>query len=172
MWGLCLLRDAMRRIFSHTAQLRQLRGEIGRVLRSQDGRWALVSTGITTSVAVTVTCLSLAATPSSSTRAYEPRRETAALPYDMLLRMAGLHAIPVIPGAGKSDLYRSAGLIGPGISGPLDRLLKVQHQEDQPEIETQVLTAEKGESIVAMLQGAGVSKEDAAAIAAAIKPVY
>src|SRR5579871_1305999 len=151
MWGLCLLRDAMRRIFSHTAQLRQLRGEIGRVLRSQDGRWALVSTGITTSVAVTVTCLSLAATPSSSTRAYEPRRETAALPYDMLLRMAGLHAIPAIPAAGSSELYRSAGLIGPGIlAGPLERLLKFQHGAGTPQVETRLLTAERGGSITSM----------------------
>ncbi len=143
-----------------------------RALRSPDARWALVSTGVTTSVAVTVTCLSLAATPSSSTRAYEPRRETAGLPYDMLQRMAGLHSIPAIPTAGATDLYRSAGLIGPGITGPLERLLKLQRAVAQPEVETRLLTAEKGETIVAMLEDAGASKEDAAAVAQAIKPVY
>ena len=129
-----------------------------------------MSTAITASVAVTVTCLSLAATPA--TRAYEPRRETETLPYDMLLRLAGLHAIPAIPGAGSSDLYRTAGLIGPGITGPLDRLLRFQHGSEQPRIENLTLTAEKGESLAAMLEDAGVSSEDAAAVADAIKPVF
>ncbi len=167
-----MLSNALTRIATHLAQLRQFRGNMTRVLRSPDARWALVSTGVTTSVAVTVTCLSLAATPSSSTRAYEPRRETAGLPYDMLLRMAGLHAIPAIPTAGGSDLYRSAGLIGPGISGPLERLLKLQHGAGKPQIETRLLTAERGESIVAMLESAGASEEDATAVAEAIRPVY
>jgi murein DD-endopeptidase MepM/ murein hydrolase activator NlpD len=91
----------------------------------------------------------------------------------MLLRMAGLHAIPAIPTAGAGDLYRSAGLIGPGIiTGPLERLLKLQHRADTAAIETRMLTAEKGESIVAMLEDAGVSSEDATAVAQAIKPVY
>ncbi len=167
-----MLRGALTQIFSHTARLRQFRGDVARVLRSQDGRWALISTGITTSVAVTVTCLSLSVTPSSSTRAYEPRRETAALPYDMLLRMAGLHAIPAIPGDGSNELYRSAGLIGPGITGPLERLLKFQRGLGKPQIETQILTAEKGESITAMLEDAGATKEDAAAVVNAIQPVF
>ena len=168
-----MLRNALKQIVVHTARLRQLRDDVAQVLRSQDGRWALVSTGITTSVAVTVTCLSLAATPSSSSRAYEPRRDTAALPYDMLLRMAGLHAIPAIPGVASSELYRSAGLIGPGIlAGPLERLLNFQHGAGKPQIESRVLTAEKGESITSMLEEAGVSKEDAAAVVSAIAPVY
>jgi murein DD-endopeptidase MepM/ murein hydrolase activator NlpD len=152
--------------------LRQFRGDVTKVLRSQDGRWALISSSITVSVAITVTGLSLSAPPSSSTRAHEPRREIAALPYDMLLRMAGLHAIPAIPGDGSNELYRSAGLIGPGITGPLERLLKFQLGLGKPQIETRVLTAEKGESITAMLEDAGASKEDAAAVANAIKPVF
>lgn len=119
---------------------------------------------------MTVTCLSLAATPD--TRAYEPRRETATLPYDMLLRLAGLHAIPAIPGAGSNDLYRTAGLIGPGITGPLDRLLRFQHASEKPRVENLTLTAERGESLAGMLENAGVSSEDAAAVADAIKPVY
>lgn len=157
-------------IGDHLARLRQFRGDVQRVLSSPDGRWALVSTAITASVAVTVTCLSLAATPD--TRAYEPRRETATLPYDMLLRLAGLHAIPAIPGAGSNDLYRTAGLIGPGITGPLDRLLRFQHSSDKARVENLTLTAERGESLAGMLENAGVSSEDAAAVADAIKPVY
>ena len=90
----------------------------------------------------------------------------------MLLRMAGLHAIPALPSTGAGELYRSAGLIGPGITGPLERLLRLQHGAGKPLIETQVLTAEKGETITSMLEDAGVSKADAAAIVEAIKPVY
>src|SRR5579864_6366297 len=116
--GWSLLRNALLQISNDLARLRQFRGDVQRVLSSPDGRWALVSTAITASIAVTVTCLSLAATPD--TRAYEPRRETATLPYDMLLRLAGLHAIPAIPSASGGELYRSAGLIGPGITGPLE----------------------------------------------------
>lgn len=165
-----LLRDAVTQIAVYLARLRQFRGAVQRVLRSSDGRWALVSTAITTTVAATVTGLSLAATPGM--RAYEPLRETTTLPYDALLRMAGLHAIPAIPGSGSSDLYRSAGLIGPGITGPLERLLRVQHVSEKDQIETRTLTAEHGESIAGMLEDAGVSKADAAAVADAIKPVY
>lgn len=151
------------------ARLRQFRGDVQQVLSSPDGRWALVSAAITASAAVTVTCLSLAATPD--TRA-EPRRETATAPYDMLLRLAGLHAIPAIPGAGSNDLYRTAGLIGPGITGPLERLLRFQHTSEKPRIENITLTAGRGESLAGMLEDAGVSSEDAAAVADAIKPVY
>lgn len=166
-----MLRNALTEIAVHFTKLRQFRGDIQRVLRSQDGRWALVSTGITASVALTVTCLSLAATPS--TRAYEPRRETASLPYDMLLKMAGLHAIPAIPAEGSPDLYRSASLINPGLTGPIDRLLKFQHgTAPKPQIETRVLIPGQGETIAGMLEGAGVSKEDAVAVVNAIKPVF
>lgn len=165
-----MLRNALLQIGHSLARLRQFRGDVQRVLSSPDGRWALVSTAITTSVAVTVTCLSLAATPS--TRAYEPRRETATLPYDMLLRLAGLHAIPAIPGAASNDLYRSAGLIEPGIAGPLDRLLRFQHATVKPQVENLTLTAERGESLAGMLEDAGVSSEDAAAVVDAIEPVY
>jgi murein DD-endopeptidase MepM/ murein hydrolase activator NlpD len=150
--------------------LRQFRGDVHRVLSSPDGRWALVSTAITASITLTVTCLSLAATPS--TRPYEPRRETATLPYDMLLRLAGLHPIPAIPGAGSNDLYRSAGLIEPGITGPLDRLLRFEHASEKPRVENLTLTAERGKNLAGMLEDAGVSSEDAAAVIDAIEPVY
>src|SRR5205807_1661164 len=110
--------------------------------------------------------------PSSNTRAFEPYRETSTLPYDMLLKLAGLHAIPAIPASGSTELYRSAGLIGPGITGPLERLLKIEHGAGKPLIETRLLTAEKGASFVSMLQDAGVSKQDAAAVVNAMTPVF
>jgi murein DD-endopeptidase MepM/ murein hydrolase activator NlpD len=141
-------------------------------LGSPDGRWALVSTSMTASVAVAVTWLSLAATPSSTARAYEPRREQAAVPYDLLLRLAGLRAIPAIAGEDSTQLYRSAGLISPDITGPLERMLAAERAAAKPQIETRMLKVGSGDTIISMLQDAGVSSEDATAVVDAMKPVY
>src|SRR5438105_2462685 len=77
-------------------ELGRLGRAASRAFSSPDGRWTLVSTTMTASVAFAITWLSLAATPASTSRAYEPRREQAALPYDLLLRLTGLHALPAI----------------------------------------------------------------------------
>src|SRR4029078_6232523 len=89
------------------ADVRRLTKAGKRVLGSPDGRWMLVSTSMTASVAVAVTWLSLAAVPASTSRAYEPRREQAALPYDLLLRLAGLRAIPGLAAEEPRQLSRA-----------------------------------------------------------------
>jgi murein DD-endopeptidase MepM/ murein hydrolase activator NlpD len=150
---------------------RQVGARANRLLNSPDGRWTLVSTTMTACVATTVTCLSLAATPASNARAYEPRREQAALPYDLLLRLTGLHATPAIAAEDSKELYRAAGLISPSISGPLDRVLAAERQAAKPKIETRTLTVDHGDTIVSMLHDAGVSSLDAAAVVAAMKPL-
>ncbi|HTF44487.1 MAG TPA: peptidoglycan DD-metalloendopeptidase family protein, partial [Terriglobales bacterium] len=122
-------------------------------------------------MAASVTCLSLAATPASSARAYEPRREQAALPYDLLLRLTGLHTTPGIAAEDSKEFYRAAGLISPSISGPLDRVLAAERQAAKPQIETRVLTVDHGDTIVSMLHDAGVSSVDSAAVVAAMKPL-
>ena len=132
----------------------------------------MVSTTMTASVALAVTWLSLAATPDSTARAYEPRREQAALPYDLLLKVAGLGSIPAIAAEDPNQLYRAAGLISPEIAGPLDRMLAAEHAAAKPAIETRTLTVDRGNTIVGMLQDAGVSNQDAAAVINAMKPVY
>jgi len=132
----------------------------------------MVSTTMTASVALAVTWLSLAATPDSTARAYEPRREQAALPYDLLLKVAGLGSIPAIAAEDPNQLYRAAGLISPEIAGPLDRMLAAERAAAKPPIETRTLTVDRGDTIVGMLQDAGVSNEDAAAVVNAMKPVY
>jgi len=143
-----------------------------RVLRLPDARWALVSTTITASVAIAVSWLSLAATPSSTGRAYEPAPQQAVLPYDLLLQLAGLHAIPAIPGEDSGQLYRSAGLIAPSITGPIERLLSGEQAQTKPQIETRVLKVGSRDTVVHMLEEAGVSDEDATAVMNALRPVY
>jgi murein DD-endopeptidase MepM/ murein hydrolase activator NlpD len=143
-----------------------------RALSSPDGRWTLVSTTMTASVAFAIAWLSLAATPASTSRVYEPRREQAALPYDLLLRLTGLHSLPSIAAEDPAQLYRSAGLFSPGLSGPLDRILAAERAASKPQPEIRTLKVGDGDTIVRMLQHAGVSVEDAAAVIDAIKPLY
>ena len=141
------------------------------MLGSPDGRWAVVSTSMTASVAVAVTWLSLAANPANTARAYEPRREQATLPYDLLLRLTGLRGVQSIAAENSEQLYRAAGLIGPDLTGPLDRMLASERESLHPQPETRTLTVDRGDTIVGMLQEAGVSKIDAAAVVNAMKPL-
>ena len=94
------------------AEARELGGRAVRALGTSDGRWMMVSTSLTASVAFTTTWLALGATPASTARAYEPKREQAALPYEMLLRLTGTRsAVPGITPEDSAHLYREAGLI-------------------------------------------------------------
>jgi len=167
-----LLGSTLTALSGLTKELRLIGAAAGRALGSPDGRWALVSTTMTASVAVAVTWLSLAATPSSTARAYEPRREQAAVPYDLFRRLAGLRAIPAIAGEDSNQLYRAAGLISPDITGPLDRMLADERAAAKPETETRMLKVGSGDTIISMLQDAGVSSDDATAVVDAMKPIY
>jgi murein DD-endopeptidase MepM/ murein hydrolase activator NlpD len=166
-----LRRNVLTAIRKFTSELRLATARASQLLNSPDGRWTLVSTTITASVATAVACLSLAATPASTARAYEPTREQAALPYDLLLRLTGLHALPAIAAEDPKEFYRAAGLITPDITGPLDRVLAAERKAAKPQTETRTLTVDHGDTIVSMLQDAGVSRVDAAAVVAAMKPL-
>ncbi len=134
-----------------------------RGLGSADGRWTIVSTSITASVAATVTWLSVAAEPSSS-KLYEPQREQATLSSELLSRLIG--------GPAGEDFYQQAGLIGaPNIAGPVERLLDAGHDE-KSNTETRTLKVGNGDTIMGVLQNAGASAEDAAAVIDAMKPLY
>ena len=164
-------RNALTETYRFAAELRRSASKAGHILNSPDGRWALVSTAMTASVAVAVAVLSLQATPSSSARAYEPKPEQAALPYDLLQRLTGFRAVPAIAAEDSRQIYRAAGLIGHELTGPLDRMLEAEREARKPPIETRTLTVDHGDTLVSMLQGAGVSKTDAAAVANAVKPL-
>ena len=167
-----MLGNGLTRIYEFVGELRRTGAAARRVLNSPDGRWTLVSTAMTASVAIAVTWLSLAATPASTARAYEPRREQAALPYDLLLRLTGLHSVPGIASEDSTQLFRAAGLISPGLTGPLDRILAAERDAAKPPIETRTLTVDDGDTIIGMLQEAGVSNVDAAAVVDAMRPLY
>ncbi|HEX3485775.1 MAG TPA: M23 family metallopeptidase [Micropepsaceae bacterium] len=164
-------RTAPTKFHAFLPELRRAGARASDILSSPDGRWALVSTTMTASVAVAVAWLSLDATPASTARAYEPKREQAALPYDLLLRLTGGHSIPAIAAEDSKSLYRTAGLISPDIIGPLDRMLAAEREAAKPQIETRTLKVDNGDTIVSMLQDACVSKVDAAAVVAAMKPL-
>jgi len=143
---------------------------VARILGSPDGRWTLVSTSITASVAATVTWLAVGAQPSSL-RLYEPRREQASLNSDLLSRLSGILVAHGNP-SDAAGFYRQAGLIAPAsLTGPLDRLLSAEH-ETKSNIETKTLRMSNGDTIMGVLQEAGVSAEDASAVVDAMKPLY
>jgi len=130
------------------------------VFGSPDGRWTIVSTSITASVAAAVTWLAVAAEPSSA-KLYEPRHEQAALPYDLFARLTGA--------ANDAGFYREAGLIAPpAMPGPAEKLVA----ETKTNLETRTLKVQNGDTIMGVLQNAGVSAEDANAIVDAMKPLY
>jgi murein DD-endopeptidase MepM/ murein hydrolase activator NlpD len=145
-----------------------------RALGSSDGRWMIVSTSLTASVAFATTWLALGATPASSARAYEPKRTQAALPYELLLRMTGTRAaVPGIAAEDSTHLYREAGLISaPNLMGPIERMLAAERDAIKPPMETKTLKVGSGGTIMGMLQQAGASNEDAAAVVAAMRPLY
>ena len=167
------------------APLRAIRKSVAAfedVFRSPDARWALVSTAITTSIAVSISWMALAAAPPGAAATYEPRRTEAALPYDILARIPGAREIPGIspdefqlgsivgaPGQGVfTRLQREAGvLVGATDTTPIADLL-----DEQPGINTRTLTIQNGGTLMGMLQDAGVAQQDAVAVVEAMRDIY
>jgi murein DD-endopeptidase MepM/ murein hydrolase activator NlpD len=144
-----------------------------RVLGSPDGRWTLASTLMTGSVVATVTWMALSATPPSS-RLYEPGHEQVVVPTDLLTRLAEVASVAsgspaaAAPAAGP---VRTASLIGPPFAGPLDRL-SASETPARSSNETRTLQFKTGDTIMGVLQDAGVSKEDANAVVDAMRPLH
>jgi murein DD-endopeptidase MepM/ murein hydrolase activator NlpD len=169
-----LLTGALSRARKFATDARGLGTRAARALGTPDGRWMMVSTSLTASVAFATTWLALGATPASTARAYEPKRQQAALPYELLLRLSGTRAaVPGITPEDSAHLYRQAGLISaPDLVGPLERMLAAEREAIKPPIETKTLKVASGGTIMGMLQEAGATSEDAAAVVAAMKPLY
>lgn len=167
-----MLSSALSVVSEITTELRRFRAGAARVFGSPDGRWTLVSTSMTVSVAFSVTWLALGAVPSSSARTYEPQRERAALPYDLLLHLAGVGSLPAIASEDSAH-YQTAGLISaPNFAGPLDKMLAAERAATTPPVETRTLKVANGDTIIGMLQEAGVSQRDATAVVEAMRPLY
>ncbi len=126
---------------------------------------------MTGSVVATVTWMASAATPPSS-RLYEPGREQVAVPTDLLSRLAEAASGSPAQAATATGVYRTAGLIGPGVvPGPANRLA-TPSSAAPPSVETRTLKFKNGDTIMGVLQDAGVAKEDATAVVEAMRPHY
>jgi murein DD-endopeptidase MepM/ murein hydrolase activator NlpD len=158
-----LLRSALSRASGTVSELHQLAAAVGRVIATPDGRWTLVSSSLTASVAVSMTWLALAAEPASLAHANVTAQNSAS--YNSFMRVAGL-------GSGRGEPLMAAGLIAPpNLAGPVDRLLEGE-KTLRPKVETRILTVANGDTIVGMLQEAGVPAKDANAVVDAMKPLY
>jgi murein DD-endopeptidase MepM/ murein hydrolase activator NlpD len=144
-------------------ELRRLAIATGRMLSSPDARWTLVSSSLTASVAFTVTWLALAAQPASVAQAGNTTqaKETSILQH--IMRFAGVRS-------GGTRQIRQAGLVmAPIQAGPVQRVIA---QEAKPQIETRTLRVGNGDTIIGMLEDAGVNARDANAIVDAMKRYY
>ena len=125
---------------------------------------------MTGSVVATVTWMALAAAPPSS-RLYEPGREQVGVPTDLLSRLAEAASGSPAAAATATGAYRTAGFIAPGaLTGPVDRL--VAKIPAPSTVETRTLTFKNGDTIMGVLQDAGVTTEDATAVVEAMRPHY
>jgi murein DD-endopeptidase MepM/ murein hydrolase activator NlpD len=126
---------------------------------------------MTSSVVATVTWMALAATPPSS-RLYEPGREQVVASTDLFSRLAEAASGSPAAAAPATGAYRTAGFIGPGaLTGPLDRLVHAAPAK-APTTETRTLEIKNGDTIIELLQEAGVPMEDATAVVDAMRPHY
>ncbi len=177
-----LLDSALSRVLVVRREARKVASSVKNVFDSPDGRWAVVSTAITASVAVTIVWLALAAAPPSEAATYEPRRTEAALPYDILARLPGAREIPGI----SPDDVRLAGLLGTSASGFSARIQReagtlvglrnapqaTDTLKGIPGVSTRMLAIENGGTLMGMLQEAGVSQQDAVTVVDAMREVY
>ena len=154
------------RIASST-RLRGLRRSLNAAtsaLATNDGRWALVSTTITGLVAGSMAWLAAGAMPPLHTRTQEA--STAFLPYKIFsqLAQAGSNLIGAHNDATKQ------------VAAPLahlDNALADEEQDNEtPQNETRTLTLDKGDTLVGVLEEAGVPDADANAAVVALSKVY
>jgi len=162
-------------------EARRMAKAVEGVFDSPDGRWAIVSTSVTASVAVTIACLAAAAAPPNQASLYEPHRTDAALPYDVLAHLPGARQLPGIA----SEDYRLAGIMGTSSSGFSSRIQREAGNlvgnrnannpndiRNRPGISTRTLSIENGGTLMGMLQDAGVTQQDALAVINAMEGTF
>ena len=162
-------------------QFRRAAKAAAKALTSPDGRWAVVSTSLTATVAFGIVWLSLAASPPLSAQPFEPRREQAALPYNLLMRLTGIHSVPGISAEDEGRIREASLIAGDPTAGftrklnelqsPLDGSLEAEQQANGGP-STHSLTVGSGDTLIGMLTEAGASSGDAAAVVDALKPIY
>ncbi len=148
--------------FETATELRQVAHAATRTLSSQDGRWTLVSSSLTATVAMAVTWLALQAQPVSTARAHQIGQTQTRTVYDYLKRVSG----GLTGGAEQMSL-----LPVPKLPSALDRTV-AQQIPPKKSADIRVLRVTDGDTIIGMLQEAGVSSKDANAVVDAMKPLY
>lgn len=158
------------------SQLRQTAAAAGSNLTSPDGRWALVSTSLTATIAGSVACLALAAAPPSSARTYEPRRVQAALPYELLVGLTGARPATGSAGGEASRMPSKGGVTAAPADEPLDNALADEQLgvavPGMPRSETRTLRVDNGDTFIGLLSDAGVAPEDVLGVVNALRPVF
>jgi murein DD-endopeptidase MepM/ murein hydrolase activator NlpD len=152
--------------YASPSRLRGLRRSLNAAtsaLATNDGRWALVSTTITGLVAGSMAWLAASAMPPLHTRTQQA--STTFLPYKIFsqLAQAGSNLIGAHNDATKQ------------VTAPqshLDNALADEEQDTTPQNETRTLTLDKGDTLVGVLQDAGVPDADANAAVVALSKVY
>jgi len=159
-----LLQDVRSKALEAVAGLRRMADATACTLASQDGRWTLVSSSLTASVALTVTWLALAAQPVSTAKASSAAEAHEATLLDSAMRFAGVGS-----GARRTEL---AGLIAPPVLPALPGRTQEPERLAKPSVEKRTLRVGNGDTIIAMLQEAGVPNKDANAVVDAMRPLY
>lgn len=161
-------------------ELREAAAAARDTLASADGRWAVVSTSLTATIAGAVAWLAMAAAPPSNARYFEPRREQAALPYELLVRLSGTRPTPGIASedAGKMVVSQTVRASAPSGANDetLDNALATERAgvatPDMPNAEVRTLTVDPGDNIASVLTDAGVAPADAQSVMNAVQPVF
>lgn len=161
---LVLHRRELSRVAELVSELRRGVSAAVDALGSADGRWTVASTTLAAVVVGSVAWLALDATPPGAAAAYAAQRTQAPLPYDLLARLTGARALPGIA----AENYRAASLLP--TPGPVGAM--ADEAEAKPSTETKMLRVESGDTIMGMLQEAGVDQDDAVAVVNAMKPIY
>ena len=148
---------------------------------SQDGRWSFVSTSMTAVVAGSVAWLAMAAAPPASPKSYEPRREQAALPYDLLIRLSGTRPAPSVTPEDRGRLVLASFTpddMADTASAALDAALAEEMNAETPAsllppgYEARTVTVGAGDTLIGLLTDAGANSDDAVAVVGAMRPVF
>ena len=163
-----MLRVVLTRASDIVREVRRMAAAVEPIVATPDGRWALVSVSITTSAALAIIWLALAAAPPVTASTYEPRRIQAALPYDLLVHLSGVRQLPgVLAEDSEGRRNFQTGVV------PDTTLAAEQSGTSSPaNLQTRTLTVENGDTMMGMLQEAGVSANDAIAVVDAMKTLY
>ena len=130
---------------------------------SADSRWTLVSTSISALIVGSIAWLSLGTMPNVTSVVVD-NAGYGFLPYRLFQELTQ---------SGSSALFASIGGIpGAGSGSSLQHVVAAERPNPRPDIETQTLTLQSGDTLAGALENAGVSKDEANAALSALTKVF